>query len=71
MQEAESYRKKILVSSMLGLGLEGMDILLLSFALSSISYFICCGRSFTVSHEHWNVGWRCDFWVLGGQERQD
>lgn len=36
MQEAESYRKKILVSSMLGLGLEGMDILLLSFALSSI-----------------------------------
>lgn len=29
MQEAESYRKKILVSSMLGLGLEGMDILLL------------------------------------------
>ena len=25
MQEAESYRKKILVSSMLGLGLEGMD----------------------------------------------
>ncbi|WEV64801.1 MFS transporter [Bifidobacterium sp. ESL0732] len=36
MKEDKSYQKKVLVSSMLGLGLEGMDILLLSFALSSI-----------------------------------
>ncbi len=36
MQEDKSYQKKVLISSMLGLGLEGMDILLLSFALSSI-----------------------------------
>lgn len=36
MHETGSYQKKILVSSMLGLGLEGMDVLLLSFALSSI-----------------------------------
>jgi len=36
MAEEKSYQKKVLVSSMLGLGLEGMDVLLLSFALSSI-----------------------------------
>ncbi len=32
----KSYQKKILASSMLGLGLEGMDIMFLSFVLSSI-----------------------------------
>lgn len=36
MEEQKSYQKKVLASSMLGLGLEGMDVLLLSFALSSI-----------------------------------
>lgn len=36
MKEQKNYRKKVLASSMLGLGLEGMDVLLLSFALSSI-----------------------------------
>ncbi len=36
MEEQKSYQRKVLASSMLGLGLEGMDVLLLSFALSSI-----------------------------------
>lgn len=36
MQEQKSYQNKVIVSSMLGLGLEGMDVMLLSFALSSI-----------------------------------
>lgn len=34
--EESTYRKKVLVSSMLGLGLEGMDIMFLSFVLSTI-----------------------------------
>lgn len=36
VEEQKEYKNKILASSMLGLGLEGMDVLLLSFALSSI-----------------------------------
>lgn len=34
--EKNSYKKKVLASSMLGLGLEGMDIMFLSFVLSTI-----------------------------------
>lgn len=36
IKENPKYRKKILASSMLGLGLESMDIMFLSFVLSSI-----------------------------------
>lgn len=35
-QRARTYRKKVLTSSMLGLGLESMDIMFVAFALSSI-----------------------------------
>lgn len=35
-KEDSKYRKKILGSSMLGLGLESMDIMFLSFVLSTI-----------------------------------
>lgn len=35
-QQEKGYKKKVLASSMLGLGLEGMDILFLSFVLTSI-----------------------------------
>lgn len=36
LQNNETYKRKVLASSMLGLGLEGMDILFLSFALTTI-----------------------------------
>lgn len=36
IESKSKYQKKVLRSAMLGLGLEGMDIMLLSFALSSI-----------------------------------
>ncbi|MBY7142919.1 MFS transporter [Virgibacillus sp. NKC19-3] len=35
-QQEDGYKKKVLGSSMLGLGLEGMDIMFLSFVLTSI-----------------------------------